>query len=488
MMHMDFETIYQNPRSDDDRERILRDLRAEIGSGNVSSDIADRISSSHGFWMVAERWTVEGKVAALPDVIAWPQSTGDVAKVLRYANDNRIPIIPYGGGSGVVGGCVPRYGGISLDIKRMNKLIEVDEVNLRATVQAGMNGMSFEHELRRRGYTMGHSPQSICCSSVGGWVATNATGHFSTRYGGIEEMLLGLEAVLPTGRTVRGECSPRRSAGPEVYSLFIGSEGTLGVITEVTFKIFPEPEGRFLTSYTYDTIDDSLESVRAIMRRGLRPAVVRIYDKEETKRHFYDYPEAENRVMAVFVIEGEEKVADVEKDECEKICSEYGVCTGEGPVRHWFETRFNVSETSLAPQYGAVFDTIETSVCWSRAPQFYKNTIKAMHSIDGVILASGHASHFYPQGVCFYFTFGGVPPKNQTALEFYQKVWDAAVSSFLENGGHISHHHGIGINRSRWLSRERSSEMIILQKIKQTMDPNNIMNPGLITPLEEGAQ
>lgn len=297
-------------------------------------------------------------------------------------------------------------------------------------------------------------------------------------------MLLGLKAVLPSGEIVEGDLSPRRSTGPEIFPLFVGSEGTLGVVSEASLKIHPEPEARYLTSFVFDSIEDALESVKKIMRKDLRPAVIRIYDKIETKRHFYEYSEAEDKVMIVFVIEGNQKLAEKENEECRKICFELGENTGEKPVKHWLDTRFNVSETSQLPLYGIVFDTIEASVGWENAASFYRNARESMQSVDGVLVASAHASHFYPQGVCFYFTFGGVPPEGKSSWEFYREVWKAAVESFLEDEGHISHHHGIGINRSDWFSEERRNELEMLGKIKESLDPNSIMNPGLMKLLE----
>ena len=157
---------------------------------------------------------MEEKVPALPDTVVWPETTEDVAEVLRYAHENRVPVYPYGGGSGVLGGAVSRTGGISLDLKGMNKILELDGENCCVRVQGGMNGKNFEDALNMRGYSCGNIPQSLYCSTVGGWAATKATGQFSTKYGGVEDMLLGLEAVLPGGEVFRGEFSPRRSAGP----------------------------------------------------------------------------------------------------------------------------------------------------------------------------------------------------------------------------------------------------------------------------------
>lgn len=182
--------------------------------------------------------------------------------------------------------------------------------------------------------------------------------------------------------------------------------------------------------------------------------------------------------MLIFVMEGDGDLVDLEEKVSHKICSAHnGVLCGVNPVEHWFSTRFNVKEISEFLPRDVVFDTIEVSVMWDKSVHLYESMISAMNSIEGVIMASAHASHFYPQGVCFYFTFGGTPI-NTTPNDFYTSVWDAAMKACISSGGSVSHHHGIGLMRSSWLPEELGESFEILKKVKHTLDPKNIMNPG----------
>ncbi|GAB4328042.1 MAG: FAD-binding oxidoreductase [Promethearchaeota archaeon] len=477
---MDFEVVFDKEREGFDADAVHAKLVEIFGEENVSRDEVDQFVYSKDYTLITTRWTLDGKLAAKPDFVVWPGSTEEISELLRFVSEEvRVPVIPFGEGSGVVGGALPIFGGIVVDMKRMDQLLEINGTNLTARVQAGKNGWNLERELNQAGYTLGHVPQSVYTSSLGGYVAHRAAGQFSTKYGKIEDMVMALEAVLPTGDVVRSKPSPRSSTGPQVDKLLVGSEGTLGVVTEVTLRIWPAPEKRAMASYAFDRVEDALESIRQVLRRQANPAVVRIYDHDETSRHFYDEPKAKKRCMVVFVCEGYGPVVDVEVDTVRKFCERNGgVDCGEGPVEHWFETRFNVSESSKFPPIGVVADTIEVSVMWDRAAELYHSVIKAMKSVPGCLLATGHASHFYPQGVCWYFTFGGTPVGDDTDWKFYRAVWDAATKATLDCGGSISHHHGVGVNRSHWMRREWGTMFPLLQRIKRCLDPKNVMNPG----------
>ncbi|MGC9307538.1 MAG: FAD-binding oxidoreductase, partial [Thermoplasmatota archaeon] len=397
------------------------------------------------------------------------------------ANEHGFPVIPYGEGSGVVGGAVPVQGGVMLDMRRMHDIVSIDDSGLMVTVQTGINGMTLERELNRAGYTLGHIPQSLYCSSLGGWLACRAAGQFSTKYGKIEDMLVALEAVLPDGAIIRSRAVPRSSTGPQVERLMLGSEGTLGVVTEATLKIWPYPERRALHAFTFTDIADALEATRLIMRKNVYPAVMRIYDEHETLRHF----DVKHRCMLILVMEGDPDLVSFEEKLSIHICTEHdGHDEGAGPAERWLETRFNVKESSEFTPRGFIFDTVEISVGWSQALQTYHAVIEAMQAITGVVVASGHASHFYPQGVCFYFTFGGLPRK-QTPYEFYRTVWDAIMATCLEHGGSISHHHGIGLIRQPWLQEELNGRLDMLHRIKEALDPNHVMNPGKMEDHDE---
>jgi alkyldihydroxyacetonephosphate synthase len=479
---MESKTYYERkPLPENVKKEVRAGLVAALGDAQVSEKEVDLAAYSRDFWPITLRWTLDGKFAALADFIAWPENAEQVSAIVKLANKYKIPIIPFGEGSGVMGGAIPCNGGIIVDMKRMNKILEINDKNLTATVQTGFNGRNLERELNNKGYTMAHIPQSVNCSTLGGYVACRAAGQFSTKYGKIEDMLFGIEAVLPDGTIAHSKSTPRSATGPRVDRLLIGAEGILGIVTSATVRIWPMPEKRVLRAFAFDKIEDTLEAIRQVLRNNIYPAVIRIYDEMETARHFYKDKAVKGKVMTIFVMEGEKRLVDLENATVEEKCKlNNGKDWGEEPVKDWFETRFKVKESSEFPPHGFIFDTLEVSVGWDNGAKLYHDTIAAMASVEGVVVSSAHASHFYQQGVCFYFTFGGVPVGKMDATEMYQKVWDKAMESVLKNGGSISHHHGMGIQRARFLPQEIDGYYDMLLKIKQAIDPNGIMNPGKV--------
>ena len=455
--------------------KLVEYLEDKMGVDKVSKKRADLLSYSHDYWPISLHWMLEGKVPSLPAGIVWPSSGEDVVRVTKLCHKYKVPLYVYGGGSGVLGAAVPEKRGIVLDMKRMREM-KVHEDDLIVEACAGMNGYHLEDELNDNGFTLGNIPQSLFPSTLGGWIGTKATGQFSTRYGGIEEMVLGLEIVLPNGKKIKLKPHPRTATGPDLRQLFIGSEGTLGIITKAWLKIWPYPEKREKLCFVTDSVEDAVSAVKNMMRRGAKPAVVRIYDKIETKRHFYDFDELYGKIATIVIVEGDAKIVDPEVEIVKEEFEEGDII--EGPADEWLETRFNVKEASEFVPMGVVFDTIEVAARWSDALDLFKEVKKSMGSVKGVLFASAHASHFYPQGICFYFTFAGTAPRGTDVDEFYDMVWDAAMESTIENGGTISHHHGIGRQRARWMSKELGGGYSLLKRIKDTVDENDIMNPG----------
>ena len=321
---MAYDVIYRGNGLD---ERILKKLLSIVG--HVSVKESDRIVYAKDYWPITLRWMLDGKIPALPDCIIWPENTQQIVEIVKIACKEKIPIIPYGGGSGVVGSAIPVKGGIVIDMKKMDKVLEIDDLGLMARVQTGINGMNLERWLNRKGYTMGHIPQSLYCSSLGGWLACRAAGQFSTKYGKIEDMVIAMEAVLADGTLIKSKAVPRSSTGPQVERLLLGSEGTLGIITEATLKIWPFPEKRAMLSFLFDDIAHALEAVRKIMRKNVYPAVVRIYDENETLRHFYDVKDVKNRCMLILLMEGDKELVNLEEKVVSKICSKDGIPCGD---------------------------------------------------------------------------------------------------------------------------------------------------------------
>src|ERR671933_2321022 len=271
-------------------------LKNEIGASRVIDDEEEVAAHSYDSWPVATKWRRQGKRPYSPNVVVRPEHAGEVSRLLAWASANNVPVTPWGAGSSVTGAPLPTRGGISLDLCAMRDVLALDEVNLLVRVEAGVPGHKLEGELNARGYTLNHSPQSLHLSTVGGWISTRATGHFSSRWGGIEDLIVALTVVLPTGELVETKPAPRAALGPELRELFIGSEGTLGVVTDVTLKIFPIPERRLFATVSFERIAAGIAAVRRMMRLGLRPFLVRLYDEDEA-RHLMEGGEVPGNVL-----------------------------------------------------------------------------------------------------------------------------------------------------------------------------------------------
>ncbi|MCS7130584.1 MAG: FAD-binding oxidoreductase [Archaeoglobaceae archaeon] len=399
---------------------------------------------------------------ALPEIVVFPKSIEEVSKVLRVANEFRIPVYVFGGASGVIDSATPYERGIALSTLGLD-WFEIDEENRLVNAGAGVIGGRLEKFLNHKGFSLRHIPQSLFCSTVGGWVATASSGQFSTGYGNIEDLLVSLKVVLPNGEILEERRTPRR-AGIDLKKLFIGSEGLFGIIAEVTLKIFELPKEVVKLSFKYPNLDSALEDAKKFLK--LKPALMRIFDDEETLRYFDS-----EAFSLILIFEGENATERAKKAKEIALGEEV-----EGYAEKWLEKRFDVSEISKIGILGFVFDTIEVSCFWSFASKLYKAVIDAIRSVEGTVTASAHASHFYESGLCFYFTFAGFPSEPE---RYYKEVWQKAINASLQNGGNITHHHGIGRLRKAWLKEEFGSYFELLKELKSIVDKNNIMNRGV---------
>jgi alkyldihydroxyacetonephosphate synthase len=270
-------------RSAVDADRLRRELVPIVGERRLSQRESDLASYGRDMW---PRLLIGVRAGELPaercDVVVWPENEREVAAIVRVARQLAVPIVPYGGGSGVCGGTVPILGGITIDLKRMNEITALDHDEMVVDVQAGMNGERFERAINRRGFTLGHFPSSIYCSTVGGWLACRAAGQMSTKYGKIEDRVAGMTVVTGRGDVVQTDGPVRAQRGPNWTQLLLGSEGTLGVITSARLRLAPNPELRVLRGFEVDSVAQGVEAIRRVMQRGLRPAVVRLYDELDT--------------------------------------------------------------------------------------------------------------------------------------------------------------------------------------------------------------
>jgi alkyldihydroxyacetonephosphate synthase len=369
---------------------------------------------------------------------------------------------------------VPIFGGVVLDTSGMAGIVDVDGVSLTVDVLPGTNGAQFETELRdRHGITCGHWPQSIAISTVGGWLACRGAGQLSTRYGKVEDMVVGLDVALADGSVLRTGGAPRSAVGPDLTQLFVGSEGTLGVITSARLRAHPSPPATWFGAWGFTSFQAGLEVCRRVLQRGATPAVLRLYDAIEADRSY----QTGDRAVLLVLDEGDGHVingtAAVVAEECSK-----AERLDDDLVERWMAHRNDVSALHDLTGKGFALDTMEVAGPWAALPDIYARCLAALQDVDGMITASAHQSHAYGDGACLYFTFVGKPERDRREA-FYVQAWDAAQRAALDAGAALSHHHGVGLNRGRFMEQALGAPgLAVLQAVKDALDPAGVLNPG----------
>ena len=457
-------------------EAIWNELKTMLGAQAMNQTPEELLAHSYDVWPAATKWKMQGKQPYAPEVILRPTSAEQISRILKWASERLVAVTPWGLGSSVTGAPLPMHGGISLDMSAMKRILVLDETNLLVKVQAGILGIELERQLNERGYTLNHSPQSLDRSSAGGWVSTRATGQFSSRYGGIEDLTVAFTVVLPTGEIVATQFSPRAAVGPDLRHVFMGAEGTLGVISDVTLKIFPLAEKRIFESLRFPNLEFGINVMRKMMRVGLRPFLVRFYDPDEARHAMKD--QAFNSCVMFLGFEGLEQVAEAEYDAAKKIWeSEGGQTLGAAPVEAWMERRYDFSSVEkLLAQPGGLAETIEVAHFWDAIFETYTSLKTSLAPYADEVL--GHFSHVYPQGTSLYIILLGHAQNDAEAEARILQIWETAMQICLEHGAAISHHHGIGLARLPYIRQELQTGFVVLERIKAALDPANIMNPG----------
>jgi len=452
-------------------------LRKELTAtgAEVVTSAATIAEASRDWWPLAMIWALDAQVATRASVVVRPHDVAEVQAVLRACNDARVPVTAAAGRSGVCGASVPAFGGVLLDLTALDGIVAVDATSMLVDVRPGMFGDVFEDTLRaEHGLTCGHWPQSMALSTVGGWVACRGAGQMSTRYGKIEDIVHGLDVVLADGTLVHTGGAPRAAVGPDLTQLFTGSEGTLGGIVGVRRRAHPLPPAEVRGAFAFSSFAGALDAMRSIVQRGARPAVLRLYDTIEGDRNFKT---GEANVL-LMLDEGDADIVDATRrivdDECKRGgASELDVAL----VGQWMEHRNDVSALEALISRGFVVDTMEVSANWAQLTEVYERGTEAIRNVEHTMVASAHQSHSYTDGGCIYFTFAGRPPEDQRDA-YYAAVWDAGQRAVLDAGGALSHHHGVGLNRSRFVADALGTGLDVLQQVKHALDPNGILNPG----------
>jgi alkyldihydroxyacetonephosphate synthase len=406
-----------------------------------------------------------------------PTGRDQVAEILRWATANGVAVTPMGGGTGVCGALSPGAGELVVDMGAFDRVLDIDEVNLVCRCEAGVNGYALEEQLNAKGLTLGHYPTSLQGTTVGGLIATRSSGQESSRYGSIEDMVLGLAVVLPDGTFAAPRPGPRSAAGPALHELFLGAEGGLGVVIGATLCVHRLPEATVGRAYAFRDLQSGLDCMRQVMQAGIRPLLLRLYDPEDAAFNGYDAHDGE--CVLVVATAGLEAVAEAEARTIKKL-ARAARDLGEEPWLHWQRHRFDLSAerlTGLLAPPGAYLDTIELAAPWTVLPGLHAR-VKSAIAVGGIALC--HFSHAYEQGCCAYFTFGGSGEDEQAARAAYGRAWEGAMSAALELGATISHHHGVGQARARWVADELGGWMRVWRAVKSGIDPEGIMNPHAV--------
>ena len=440
---------------------------------DFDTSLTQRADHGRDWWPLSIVDVAAGRVPHWPGVVVRPTRTEEVSRVLAIASRHRVPVTPQGGRSGVLGGAVAPDGAIAMDLTGLDRIVHLDETSGTLSVEAGTFGPDVEAYLNARGFTLGHFPQSFDISTVGGWLACRGAGQFSNRYGKIEDMVRGLTVVLASGDVVEvGDRGPRQAVGPSLVQLFVGSEGTLGVITRATLVVRAIAPYAERSAYGFTSFDRGLEACRRILQRGASPAVLRLYDESESNRIFA----ADTNVLIV-LDEGDHALVGAAMSIVAEECS--GAATLEDAhVATWLDHRNDVSALAPLWESGLVVDTIEVAGPWSTLATMRERVVSALEALPSTLVVSVHQSHAYVDGACLYFTFAGRPEVDTVA--YYRLAWDVATRAVLSSGGSLSHHHGGGRNRARFVREALGSAYPLLVTLKETLDPLGIMNPGAL--------
>lgn len=484
-------------------------LEAAVGPEHVLDDRAARVAHAAGRGYADLVRLRSGDASSAPDAVVAPASADEVRGVLDACSAERVAVVPFGGGTSVVGGVEPISdgfeGAVALELRRLDRVVEVDGESLTATLEAGLLGPEAERRLGEHGLTLGHFPQSFEYSTVGGWVATRSAGQASSGYGRIDELVEGVRLIAPAGE-VRRRPVPASAAGPDLRELVVGSEGVLGVICEATLRVRPVPQARRYEGWSFRSFAEGREAFRVMEQADAAPDVARLSDEEETRlavalayagggtaeragRAYLRLRGHEGGCMAIVGFEGDEE--DVERRRLRTgalLRAGGGINLGRRPGETWLRSRFAgpyLRDELL--DHGMLVETLETAASWSRLEALYEAVGHALRrslaEAGTPALVMCHVSHLYRSGASLYFTF--LARQSDAPLQQWHAAKSAASEAIVANGGTITHHHAVGRDHAAWMTAEVGAlGLDLIRAAKERLDPAGIMNPGKLLPAQ----
>jgi alkyldihydroxyacetonephosphate synthase len=467
-----------------------------VGEAQVRTDAESRLRHTRGKSTPDLLRIRAGDVADVPAAVVLPGGHDEVAAVLRVCAEHTVSVVPFGGGTSVVGGLAPEGERpfVALDLRRLDALLALDDVSRTATLQPGLRAPECERLLNERGWTLGHFPQSFEWATIGGFAAARSSGQASAGYGRFDEMVLGLTLATPEGTLEAGR-APRSAAGPDLRQLVLGSEGALGVITSVTVRIRPLPAARVYEGWRFESFEAGAAALRRLAQDGPRPTVLRLSDETETfvglaqpDRIGSSLTQQSAGCMAIAGYEGTAADTADRRARAREVLLACGAeYAGEEPGGRWAHGRYNAPYLRDALlDAGAFAETLETAAFWSALPALYERVRQALTATlteaGTPPLVMCHISHVYENGASLYFTV--VSAQGEDPLAHWAPAKQAANEAILAAGGTISHHHGVGTDHRDGYEREIGPVGVrVLRALKAELDPAGVLNPGVLVPL-----
>ncbi|MBR0192489.1 MAG: FAD-binding oxidoreductase [Thermoguttaceae bacterium] len=459
---------------------IQTELEDAVGVENCSIREIDKLTHSVDYFWLSRLFVDRGEKMPEADYVVSPKDAKEVSKVLQIANYYKLPVTTWGGGGGTQGGAIPVCGGIVLDTKRMNQIYDVNTDSMYIECGTGAIYKHIENVANERGYATMHYPSSLTCSTVGGFLAHRGIGVVSTKYGKIDDMVLQMEVVLPNGDIIETSPAPKHAAGPDLNQIFIGSEGTLGVITKAQMRIYNQPEERRFRGFLFQDLHSAFLAGKELLQK-IKPSVMRLYDETETGSIIKKIVGVEKKGAFMNVaIEGlheivaiEEKImlATFAKYGAEDLGSEYG--------EKWWKEKITFFYPGHALDLPWMFGTMDSIAPFDKIEKIYWAMKNAVESNFPMARFIAHFSHWYEWGAMIYDRFiVEEPPQDPVeALRLHQQIWNCGVRAALANGGVVNDHHGVGIKLGRLMKEQYGPAMQVFEGIKKQLDPNNILNP-----------
>jgi len=459
---------------------IQTELEDAVGVENCSIREIDKLTHSVDYFWLSRLFVDRGEKMPEADYVVSPKDAQEVSKVLQIANYYKLPVTTWGGGGGTQGGAIPVCGGIVLDTKRMNQIYDVNTDSMYIECGTGAIYKHIENVANEKGYATMHYPSSLTCSTVGGFLAHRGIGVVSTKYGKIDDMVLKMEVVLPNGDVIETSPAPKHAAGPDLNQIFIGSEGTLGVITKAQMRIYNQPEERRFRGFLFHDLHSAFLAGKELLQK-IKPSVMRLYDETETCSIIKKIVGVEKKGAFMNVaIEGLHEIVPIEEKIMLETFAKYGAeDLGSEYGEKWWKEKITFFYPGHALDLPWMFGTMDSIAPFDKIEKIYWAMKNAVESNFPMARFIAHFSHWYEWGAMIYDRFiVEEPPQDPVeALRLHQQIWNCGVRAALANGGVVNDHHGVGIKLGRLMKEQYGPAMQVFEGIKKQLDPNNILNP-----------